>query len=43
MAISDTGYNAFGDNENGFYLTGQLLVAMPGIGDQRFDKTVIYL
>jgi putative transcriptional regulator len=23
------------------YLTGQLLVAMPGIGDERFEKTVI--
>lgn len=25
------------------YLTGQLLIAMPGIGDPRFDQTVIYL
>jgi len=25
------------------YLTGQLIIAMPGIGDPRFDKTVIYL
>lgn len=25
------------------YLTGQLLVAMPGIGDARFDRTVIYM
>ena len=24
-------------------LTGKLLIAMPGIGDPRFDKTVIYL
>jgi putative transcriptional regulator len=24
-------------------LTGQLLIAMPGIGDPRFDRTVIYL
>lgn len=35
--------NTFGDDEGGAYLTGQLLVAMPGIGDERFDKTVIYL
>jgi len=25
------------------YLVGQLLVAMPGMGDPRFEKTVIYL
>lgn len=25
------------------YLTGKLLIAMPGIGDPRFDKTVIYM
>ncbi len=25
------------------YLDGQLLIAMPGIGDQRFDHSVIYL
>ncbi len=27
----------------GRYLEGQLLLAMPGIGDPRFDRTVIYL
>ncbi len=27
--------------EESLYLTGQLLVAMPGIGDPRFEKTVI--
>lgn len=25
------------------YLTGQLLIAMPGIGDERFERTVIYM
>lgn len=35
--------NTFGDDDSGAYLTGQLLVAMPGIGDERFDKTVIYI
>lgn len=30
-------------HEDGSNLTGQLLVAMPGIGDERFDRTVIYL
>ena len=25
------------------YLDGQMLIAMPGIGDPRFDRTVIYL
>ncbi|MCA9547930.1 MAG: YqgE/AlgH family protein, partial [Myxococcales bacterium] len=29
-------------NEDG-YLTGQLLVAMPGMPDPRFDRTVIYM
>ncbi|MBM3565880.1 MAG: hypothetical protein FJX42_07195, partial [Alphaproteobacteria bacterium] len=27
----------------GAYLTGQLLVAMPGLSDPRFAKTVIYM
>ncbi len=27
----------------GRYLTGQLLIAMPGMSDQRFDRSVIYL
>jgi putative transcriptional regulator len=31
-----------GKGEGGF-LDGQLLVAMPGIGDPRFERTVIYL
>ena len=47
MAILDTNNNAFDDSsddgDDGSYLTGQLLVAMPGIGDEQFDKTVIYL
>lgn len=30
-------------DENGEYLAGQLLVAMPGMRDPRFQKTVIYL
>ena len=44
MATYDSEYYALldDDDEEG-YLTGQLLVAMPGIGDDRFDKTVIYL
>jgi putative transcriptional regulator len=29
--------------ENNGYMTGQLLIAMPGIGDERFERTVIYL
>jgi putative transcriptional regulator len=28
---------------SGFYLTGQLLVAMPSMRDSRFEKTVIYM
>lgn len=43
MTRFDAGNNTFDDDKNGAYLTGQLLVAMPGIGDSRFDKTVIYL
>ncbi len=35
--------NASDNNEDDPYLTGQLIVAMPGMGDPRFDKTVIYL
>lgn len=30
------------DDDQG-YLTGQLLIAMPGIGDERFERTVIYM
>ena len=30
-------------DENGEYLAGQLLVAMPGMKDPRFQKTVIYM
>ncbi|MCH7864662.1 MAG: YqgE/AlgH family protein [Proteobacteria bacterium] len=30
-------------DENGEYLAGQLLVAMPGMRDPRFHKTVIYM
>lgn len=44
MATYDSEYYESGDVEDDDgYLTGQLLVAMPGIGDERFDKTVIYL
>ncbi len=35
--------DSFSDIETDLYLTGQLLVAMPGIGDPRFDKSVIYI
>ena len=31
------------DGDDDPYLAGQLLVAMPGIGDPRFDRSVIYL
>lgn len=37
MSLNDQGLTY----DNNPYLTGQLLVAMPGIGDARFDKTVI--
>ena len=30
-------------NENATYFVGQLLVAMPGMGDPRFDRAVIYM
>ena len=30
-------------NSDDGYLTGQLLIAMPSIGDPRFERTVIYL
>ena len=33
----------FGGDENGDYLAGQLLVAMPGMRDPRFHRTVIYM
>jgi putative transcriptional regulator len=29
--------------ESDGYLTGQLLIAMPGIGDERFERTVIFM
>lgn len=32
-----------GDDDDDLYLTGQLIVAMPGMGDPRFNKSVIYL
>lgn len=31
------------DQDEQGYLTGQLLIAMPGIGDPRFERSVIYL
>jgi putative transcriptional regulator len=30
-------------NDSDGYLQGQLLIAMPSMGDQRFDRTVIYV
>ena len=30
-------------NEDDPYLTGSMLIAMPGIGDQRFDRSLIYV
>lgn len=32
-----------GDQDGGEYLAGQMLIAMPGMTDPRFDKSVIYL
>lgn len=32
-----------GPMKDGNYLEGQMLIAMPGIGDPRFEKTVIYM
>jgi putative transcriptional regulator len=33
----------FNNNQSNPYLTGQLLIAMPGMRDERFFKTVIYI
>ena len=33
---------SIGDSEQG-YLSGQIIIAMPGIGDERFAKSVIFL
>ena len=30
-------------SDNDGYLTGHLLIAMPGIGDERFERSVLYL
>ena len=35
--------NVTTEAENDGYMTGQLLIAMPGIGDDRFERSVIYL
>ena len=32
-----------GMDENAEHLSGRMLIAMPGMGDPRFDKTVIYM
>lgn len=31
------------EQDDGSYLDGQMLIAMPGIGDPRFERTVIYV
>jgi putative transcriptional regulator len=31
------------DPDEGEFLTGKLLIAMPGIGDERFERAVVYL
>lgn len=31
------------ESEDAIYLDGQMLIAMPGIGDPRFDRSVIYM
>jgi len=31
------------DDDDGAFLTGRLLIAMPGIGDPRFERAVIFL
>ena len=41
MAVSRAGYSQ-GKGSTG-YLTGQLLVAMPGMTDPRFERAVIYM
>lgn len=33
----------FNDDAHSIYLTGQLLIAMPGMADPRFAKTVVYI
>ena len=33
----------FGDDESGDKLVGRLIIAMPNIGDPRFERSVIYL
>jgi putative transcriptional regulator len=55
VAISNSGFEAYDiqmkpivsqtdhDLDTGNYLDGQLLVAMPGMEDERFARTVIYL
>ncbi|HEC14465.1 MAG TPA: YqgE/AlgH family protein [Rhodospirillales bacterium] len=42
-AISQKIDGAFGKNEDKTYLSGHLIIAMPGMPDPRFAKTVIYL
>lgn len=42
MTIDDV-QKRLDDNNDEPFLTGKLLIAMPGIGDPRFDKTVIYM
>jgi len=45
MGSMDKNDDGLGDDDNSAdgYLTGQLLIAMPTMGDPRFERTVIYL
>ena len=42
-AMDDVVDDAVDDVVNDGYLTGQLLIAMPTMGDPRFERTVIYM
>jgi putative transcriptional regulator len=41
--VAGSGEAAFGDSSKRGYLDGQLLIAMPVMGDPRFERSVIYL
>lgn len=43
MRIGDRGSSVFGSGSGESFLDGQMLVAMPGMRDERFARAVIYL
>lgn len=43
MKIGDRGSSVFGGGSGEGFLDGQMLVAMPGMRDERFSRAVIYL